>query len=70
MNLKRLKNGKTTMDITKMKVYVIINLLGCPSTGDVIEHIFLKEEDAIQMLDSFDDHCGEEFKIEEHQLIE
>ena len=53
-----------------MKVYLIINLLGSPSSKDVIEHIFLKEEDAKQMLDSFDDHCSEEFSIEEHEVIE
>lgn len=53
-----------------MKVYVIINKLGNVQDMNVIEHIFLNEEDAIQMLDSFDDHCSEEFKIEEYTVIE
>jgi len=53
-----------------MKVYIIINLFGNPSSCNVIEHVFLNEEDAINMLDSFDDHCGEEFKIEEHEVTE
>jgi hypothetical protein len=53
-----------------MKVYIIVNLLGLPSSKDVIEHVFLKEEDAIQMLESFNDHTSEEFAIEEHELIE
>jgi len=52
-----------------MKVYIIVNLLGMASSGDVIQHVFLNEEDAMQMLDSFDDHCSEEFKIEEHEVI-
>lgn len=53
-----------------MKVYVIINLLGCPSSKDVIEHIFLHEEDAIQMLDSFDSQVCDEYTIEEYEVIE
>jgi hypothetical protein len=53
-----------------MKVYIIVNRLGSASSRDVIEHVFLKEEDALQMLDSFDDHAREEFHIEEHELIE
>ena len=53
-----------------MKVYIIINLLGLPSWGDVIEHVFLNEEDAKQMLDSFDQQFSEEYKIQEFTVIE
>jgi hypothetical protein len=47
-----------------------MELLSCAISRDVIEHIFLNERDAIQMLDSFDDHTSEEFKIEEYEVIE
>jgi len=53
-----------------MKVYIIVNRMGNPCSKDVIEHVFLSEEDAEKMLDSFDDHCSEEFHIEEHEVIE
>lgn len=53
-----------------MKVYILINRLGIPDNLDIIEHIFLHEEDALKMLDSFDDHCSEEYKIEQHEVIE
>lgn len=53
-----------------MKVYIIINRLGHPCSKDVIEHIFLNEEDAQIMLDSFDPQFCDEFHIEEHEVIE
>lgn len=52
------------------KVYLIINDLGLPSSCDVIENIFLHEEDAKRMLDSFDAQFCDEFRIEQHEVIE
>lgn len=51
-----------------MKVYVIINKM--EDHNGAIEHVFFNEEDAIQMLDSFYDHCDGQFYIQEHEVIE
>lgn len=51
-----------------MKVYIIINRLGIFYNKDIIEHVFLHEEDAIIMLESLNSFY-DDYIIEEHEVI-